>query len=496
VSAEAARAEAVRRPDVAALVALALVGLVLRLAFRIDYDEDIDALRFRLGVERFDVVALRPHAPFYPVYVAAAKVVASAGASAHGALAIVGAICGAATLPCIALIAGLAGGRRAGYIAGALALASPFLWLTSEKLLSDAPGLLPLAAALALAQAARASPDPNRARSLRTVALLALGIGLGVRLSYFPFAAACLFAIARAEGSGPAWMARTRDLTTGVVVWLAPLIAVGGARDLVRVTHVQALGHFTRWGGTAITVPSPIDRLQGTVWGLWANALAGAWPDAPAARRFAAPFVLVLLAVGGYLLVARRRRHPELVLSAALYFVWAELAQNIAFKPRHWLPLAPLLLVAVALGADRAVARTRAAWPCVALVALLWFTDGLALVREHQRPSPAAALVAHLGARADATPVLTRDLGRMIAEGAPARSVTLVRTDAELLARLAEGDAFVTSEVLEPETMRALEAQGHRARVVFAAPRSRYVDPLWSDLSLVRIERPNPSSRY
>src|SRR5262245_3952376 len=101
--------------DRAAVAALAVAALALRLAYRIDYDEDIDALRFALGVERFDVAALRPHAPFYPVYIAAAKLISLAGASPRAALAFVSAAAGAATAAATALLAREIIGRRAAY---------------------------------------------------------------------------------------------------------------------------------------------------------------------------------------------------------------------------------------------------------------------------------------------------------------------------------------------------------------------------------------------
>jgi hypothetical protein len=100
------------RRDAAGLAALVVFALVLRLAFRIDYDEDIDALRFALGVVRFDAAELRPHAPFYPVYVALAKVGLTFGASPRAALGCVGALAGAVVVGATALLGRETLGRR------------------------------------------------------------------------------------------------------------------------------------------------------------------------------------------------------------------------------------------------------------------------------------------------------------------------------------------------------------------------------------------------
>ncbi|MFT3766058.1 MAG: hypothetical protein QM820_11160 [Minicystis sp.] len=479
-----------RRRDAIAIVALFTVALILRIALRIDHDEDIDALRFRLGVERFSVAELRPHAPYYPVYVATAKVAVLLGAAARGALAIVGALAGAALVVITALLSYEILGRRAAFVAGALALASPFLWLSSEKLLSDMTGAAVYTAALWLCARARRRPD--RAPMLRTAALVLLGVGLGVRLSYFPIAIACLVVIARVEGGGRAWLTRVRDLATGVVPWLVPLVIVGGARALVTMTLMQGTGHFTRWGGSAITVSSPSARIYGVVWGLWANVLGGAWIDAPAARWIAAPVIVVMLAFAMTRVRAAIARQPEIVIAAGAYFVWAVLGQNTAYKPRHFLPLAPLAIVAMAAG-EREMARRwpRLATATTAVLGLQWITDGAVLARAHRDLSPAAAVVAHLRDTADARAVITADLGRMIAEGAPGRVVIDGRTPAaiaEAAASAGPGGVLMTSEALSADVVRALTDRGLRTRVVFTRPRSRYVDSLWNELALVVIE--------
>ncbi|WP_437668680.1 hypothetical protein [Sorangium sp. So ce131] len=535
------------RRDRAALAALAAAALASRLLFRIDYDEDIDALRFALGVERFDVAALRPHAPYYPVVIAAAKGLALLGATPRGALALVSAAAGAATVVFTALIAREVAGRRAAVFAGILALASPFLWLSSQKLLSDmagaagttaalwlcararrrcreaaaavpaAPGVAPAGEA-ALAEAGEAALAHARAARMRTWALMLLGLGLGVRLSYFPVALACLAVIALGEGGRAAWLARGRDLATGVLAWLVPLVLIAPPRDLVATTWVQGIGHFTRWGGTAITVSSPLDRLHGVVWGIWANGLGGAWPDAPPARWLGAPLLAALLAaplaagavregtaplwcIARIARVARAaREQPELWASALAYFAWALLGQNTAYKPRHWLPLVPLLVVALAAGAAAlsraapAAARRRALRDVapaaiVAALAAQWLADAISLARQHQAPSPAAAIVGFLrGADGDPRPVVTRDLDRMILEGAPGRRAVRVRGDLELVRAVEQagpGGALITSEALSREARAALAARGYGVSLRFARPRSRYVDALWSDLALL-----------
>jgi 4-amino-4-deoxy-L-arabinose transferase-like glycosyltransferase len=448
-------------------------------------------------VERFDVLELRPHAPFYPVYIAAAKLLAGLGASPHLALAVVSATAGAALVTLTALLAFELLGRRAAVLAGALALASPFLWLTSEKLLSDMAGAAALTLGLwLLARARRRGEDAER---LRTTAMVIFGVGLGIRLSYFPFAIAGAALVARAEGGGRAYAARARDLATGVTLWLVPLVIAAGSRPLVAVTWIQGVGHFTRWGGTALTVSSPFARLYGIAWGIWANLLGGAWLDAPASRWIGAPLLALLL-----VFAARRARGgrspaipPEIALAALAYFLWAALGQNTAHKPRHWLPLSPLLIVALAAGAEALDARKkRLGSAAVAILAAQWFTDGATLAAAHRAPSPAAALVRAVAAETgrDPRPIITRELARLLRESAPERRVIPVTGDADLLDAVAESGpegALITGEALSPEVIRALEGRGLALTLAFARPRSRYVDSLWNELGLFAA-RPRP----
>jgi hypothetical protein len=299
---------------------------------------------------------------------------------------------------------------------------------------------------------------------------------------------------------------------------LVPLVIVAPPRDLVATTWVQGVGHFTRWGGSAITVPSPAARLGGAAWGLWANALGGAWPDAPAVRWLGAPALATLLGAAAWGAWRRRgalRDQPELWAAGLGYFAWALFGQNTVYKPRHWLPLVPLLIAAMAIGAgalcpkprpDRGEPRPGAPSPgpgraahralpaaAAAILATQWLADGLSLARLHQAPSPAAAIVAFLRDHPDdARPVLTRDLGRMIEEGAPGRRPRRPASDAELLRAVEEAGpagALITSDALSPAARDGLAARGVAVSVRFARPRSRYVDALWNELSLLEARR-------
>lgn len=485
------------RRDLAALAGLAVLALTSRLPFLIHYDEDIDALRFALAVERFDVATLRPHAPFYPVYVAAAKVVAAMGASPQVALGWIGAVAGAVLVVATAWLARELSGRRAAVVAGVLALANPFAWLTSVKLLSDMSGAAFVTVALALLARSRRLADGDAAER-RAIALFVLGVGLGARLSYFPFALVAAPLAAMACGGIRGWLRAARDLGSGVMLWLLPLVWIGGAAPLVRTMWIQGTGHFTRWGGSVITVASPVERVAGIAWGAFANLLGGPWSDAGGAMRWVAGAAVVVLAVAAATCGrAPWRGQREVVAGTIAYAIWAALGQNSAHKPRHLLPLLPVVIVALAQGAEQLARRWRGAWAVATALAAAWAVVGARLVSAHREPSPAAALVGDLARRGrDSALVVTRDLGRMIEVGAPEqRWVRLDEADpaGQLAARAAEGRVRITGEAVDASLRPALAARGLALERVFGRPRSRYIDPLWSELTLFEVaHRPLP----
>jgi predicted membrane-bound mannosyltransferase len=119
-----------------------LAALAARLALRIDYAEELDSIRFLLALERFDVTQYQPHFPGYPVFVLLGRGFLWLMGSPISALATLCAVCGALlSIPAAALARETLGEREAWWAAWLVA-ANPLLWLHSQMLLSDLPGLL------------------------------------------------------------------------------------------------------------------------------------------------------------------------------------------------------------------------------------------------------------------------------------------------------------------------------------------------------------------
>ena len=379
-----------RMPGVAwgALV-LACVGS--RLATTITYIEDPDSLRFALSVaDAYDIAALQPHFPGYPVFWAAAELFYlptgsfSASFSIVGGLATVGIIWGLLRLRDVPLrsVEGIA-------ISGAVFF-SPLLWLMGNRYMPDLLGTANALAALALLVRALDGKRPQERAALAGIGLTALLAGL--RLSYLPLVIIpALWVLWRSRhpirllGVGAA----------GVAVWLVPMVIDTGFWTLIDVAWGQTTGHFTEFGGTVQTEPNLDRRAVGLVQGLWADGLGAWWPDRHPLTLLVGAGVLGLGGLGGQHLVSggrwNARRVLIVVLCAGLYAAWAFFGQNVIHKSRHVLPLLPLLLTLPAAGAT-ALWRAHRGWgrAVVLGVAGTYAAVTLVLVNQHRTPSAIA----------------------------------------------------------------------------------------------------------
>ncbi len=344
-------------------IGLGTIGVVTRLLARACHLEGWDGADFALALREFDVAKQQPHFPGYPVYVAAARLLAPfAGTGPADALTLPGALAaGAATW---------AVWRLGGWGAALLYLAAPGLWLLGGKPLSDGLGLALLLFTFALA----------RSRPATSGALA--GLVLGVRLSYAP---ALLGWMWMSRGS---WRRSLAGLAIGLGAWIVPLLAdAGGPVRLLRVGQGFVAGHFGRWGG-ALGYLGPLERARRQLWGLgdWMLGTIGAG-DLGATRLLTTAALALALVVA----LARHRESRIALLFALPYLVWALLGQN-PDRPRHLAPVAAALVLAA--GPARrwcvlaAAGMAITAWPLVRIQATLPSADTalvLHVAREHPR---------------------------------------------------------------------------------------------------------------
>lgn len=223
-----------RRLDGVAMALLGLLSVALLWPHRSRYLNGWDAVLFALATEDYDIGALRPHAPGYPIYVAAGKTLFPLTGDANAALVSVSLAFAALS---VALLYGflreLAPPRTA--LAGAgLYLLAPVLVFNGVVALSYTAEAAASVGLAWLCWRMRRSPRPALAAAIG--ATLALGAGLRASLVLFitPLAVfACLprpfewralwrrgiAGAAGAAGAGVAWFLPMVYATGGLAAW-------------------------------------------------------------------------------------------------------------------------------------------------------------------------------------------------------------------------------------------------------------------------------------
>lgn len=372
------------------LVLLACVGS--RLATTITYIEDPDSLRFALSVsEEFDVAALQPHFPGYPVFWAVAELFYIPTGAFSASFSIVGGLATALLLWALLHLWNVPLRSAKGVTLAGLVFFNPLLWLLGNRYMPDLLGTAWVIATLAVLLRACGS-DGRSGHRAALAGMILTGLLAGLRLSYLPLVIIpALVVLWRSKrplqliGAG----------TAGVVVWLVPMILDTGFWTLMNVGSKQASGHFTDFGGTVQTESDLGRRVAGTVQGLWADGLGGWWPGRHWTTALAGAGVMSTGLAGVQHLwstgLLHRRRVWILATGALTYGVWMFLFQNVVHKSRHVLPLLALGLPLLAAGAIALwKVRSRLVRGSLLASAGAYVAVTLVLVDQHRDPSAIA----------------------------------------------------------------------------------------------------------
>ncbi|WP_263785206.1 hypothetical protein [Salinibacter grassmerensis] len=379
--------------------ALIVACIGSRLATTITYIEDPDSLRFALSVaDEYDIAALQPHFPGYPVFWAATELFYLPTGSFSTSFSLVG---GFATVGLVWALLRLWDRPLCSVEGAALAgvvVLNPLLWLMANRYMPDFLGTAWAVATLAVLLRAgqsegRAGQSEGRAgRRAALVGIALAGLLAGLRLSYLPLVVVpSLLVLWRSDRP----IRLVAAGVAGVGVWLVPMVLDTGLWTLIDVAWGQTTGHFADFGGTVQTESDLGRRLAGTVQGLWADGLGGWWPGRHWSTLLVGTGVLGVGISGLRRMVQTgavgRRRARMLVVCAAVYGAWMFFFQNVVHKSRHVLPLLALLLPVLAAGAATWW-RTRS-WPvrgAVLAVAGAYAAVTFVLVDQHRDPSAIA----------------------------------------------------------------------------------------------------------
>jgi hypothetical protein len=391
----------------AAWGALVVACVGSRLATAISYVEDPDSLRFALSVaDEYDVAALQPHFPGYPVFWAVAELFYLPAGSFSASFAVVGGLATAGITWALLRLRGVALRSGEGIAIAGAVFFCPLLWLMGTRYMPDLLGTANALAALALLMGALFPRNGRIDERAALAGIVLTGLLAGLRLSYLPLVIGpALWVLGRScrpvrlVGTGAA----------SVAVWLGPMILDTGFWTLVDVAWGQTTGHFTEFGGTVQTESDLSRRLSGFVRGLWADGLGAWWPGRHGLTAVTGGGVLALGGVGIRRLwrngVFGGRRFLWIGTCAATYAVWIFLFQNVVHKSRHVLPLLPLLLVPLAVGS---VALWRRGWwgrAAVGIGAAAYVAVAFVLVGQHQDPTAVAQAKTYVASQSENEPV-------------------------------------------------------------------------------------------
>lgn len=370
--------------------ALVVACVGSRLATTITYIEDPDSLRFALSVaDEYNIAALQPHFPGYPVFWAAAELFYLPTGSFSASFSVVGGLATGGIVWALLRLRGVALRSVDGAAIAGVVFFSPLVWLMGTRYMPDLLGTATALAALALLIRAVSRRNGAVDETAALGGIVLTGLLAGLRLSYLPLVIApALFVLWRSRrpvrlvGAG----------LTSVAVWLVPMILDTGVWTLVDVAWGQTTGHFTDFGGTVQTESDLGRRVAGTVQGLWADGLGGWWPGRHGLTGVVGAGVLGLGGLGAWRLIRNRhspRRVGWMAGCVLAYGVWMFFFQNVVHKSRHVLPLLALLLPVLAEGVA-ALWRCRRKWARGVVLGTAGAYAAVALVLAVQHQSPTA----------------------------------------------------------------------------------------------------------
>jgi 4-amino-4-deoxy-L-arabinose transferase-like glycosyltransferase len=344
-----------QRDTVIILAVLVVISIITRLLFMGRHLEGWDSIDFALGLHDYDIAYYQPHFPGYPVYMSFCWLVHLFTDNDVLALTIPGAVFGSITLVPLFYLARRMFAEKVAWLAVFLYIVNPLCWLQSEKALSDAVGLFFVIVSVQLLFYASTS----RANTLRYLVSgsVMLGICLGVRLSYFPFVILLfytLYVLSKSDAWKKAIGYGVFAFIIGICVWLIPLSCYTGLKPLMLNGFSFTSGHFSDWGGSVATSQNVLSRFSDFVWCLFCNGL-GFWCYDTTVIRIM-PSIIMGIGIIFYLRYLKYSgfdyKTRFITFYMLPYFLWVFFGQNLE-KPRHVLPLIPVIIICISAGLVR-----------------------------------------------------------------------------------------------------------------------------------------------
>ncbi|MDQ8734287.1 nucleoporin-interacting protein [Paenibacillus sp. LHD-38] len=360
----------VRRISISAAIIALLFIFCFNLFFSSTFVRSWDEVDFVLAVDRYDLLAMQPHFPGYPYFIAGAKLVHEWVTDPVQSLIIWNAMLALSAAFPITLLARRYIGLVPAVWAAVGVQSLPYLWLMGSRPMSECAGIAVLWWYL---WSVRWAADRPKSNARLGTALLLFSVLMGIRLSYFPFGIALVLLLVFQFTSLTDSRNRLRRLVMAIaaaggaqLIWIGGLIqSEGTLQGFWKLSLAFVSGHFSEWGGGVADSKVPLGTRFVTL--IADHLIRDVWFSRSSALAVLYLLLLALMGFGmwrlrGYIrdATADRKFGKWLWVCLAAYGVWVLLGQNIE-KPRHIAPIAgPMLLVLYAAALKTAALLNRA----------------------------------------------------------------------------------------------------------------------------------------
>tara|TARA_B100000212_G_scaffold51437_1_gene33515 strand:+ start:2927 stop:4156 length:1230 start_codon:yes stop_codon:yes gene_type:complete len=216
---------------------------------------------------------------------------------------------------------------------------NPMMWILSNRYMPDLMGL----SIFIIAFYYLMIKDPIKGGFFT-------GILFGTRLSFFPLLLLPSFYIISKSKKNQYYIL---SLIMGISIWLLPMIWLTGFENLINVAFKHTTGHFNEYGGTIITEPNWVNRMQLFFLTIWSDGLGGFWFERSKLTLLLSILYIPLIIFGtkAFLKLIRKNVTIKILFySIIIYIIWILLFQNIIYKSRHVLPIVYFIILILCLG--------------------------------------------------------------------------------------------------------------------------------------------------
>jgi hypothetical protein len=318
------------------LLLIIILALLLRLCFLSPWLEDWDSVQFALALKDFSLIKQQPHSPGYPLYIFLGRIfnffLHNDTLALTSLSAVLGSLC---ALPLYFLITDITKNKKIALIAIVIFLVTPAQWSLSEAALSNIPGMF-----FSICSAYLIFKGRKSLKLLYWGSFL-LGISLGVRFAEYSTVIVLLGLVLYIRKKIPDLIKSAICFTTGILVWLIPMVLVTGLGTFISLYKNQA-GYIVNHDSLLSQNSSLIERLIRIKWLLTTG--------------YSLYFLIPVLIITIYFFRKKIILFKNINLLFALFWLISYSIPLLFIYnlevPRHVLPLLPplVILFAIAVG--------------------------------------------------------------------------------------------------------------------------------------------------